>query len=315
MTYFFPNAFFKYSLKTVGIGLFIGALSSCQASTDTANNVKVDERGDNILPNMAVLDMFYCKPDNTPFIAAHRGRDKNTGFPENAFESIKDLHEKGVLFAEIDIARLKDGTLILAHDGVWERISNGKGPLANTTWAQSQKYLLKNSKGKITPYRPSKLTDVLIWAKNRMVLEIDFKSSVSERRVIDKIKSENMLNQVILISYSKEQALRIQALAPTVAISIKVSKNGDFKAYEASGLNLNTAFGWIGKQRLDKNLIKKFTHYNMPILSSRDYRSYEKDSSIPDLVVTDYALSAQDVFKVSANELTRIKTCMNSQKE
>ncbi|MBL4870078.1 MAG: glycerophosphodiester phosphodiesterase family protein [Robiginitomaculum sp.] len=294
------------------MSLFIGALSSCQASTDTANNAKIDENGGNNTPNMSVLDMIYCKPDNLAFIAAHRGRDKNTAYPENALESLQALYEKSVLFAEIDIARLKDGTLILAHDGVWERISNGKGPLANTTWTQSQKYLLKNAKGQITPYHPSKFTTVLEWAKYKMVLEIDFKSSVSERIVIDKIKSANMLNQVILISYSKKQALRLQSIAPEAAISIKVSKYGDFKAYQVSGLNLDTALGWIGKQKLDRSLSGKFTHNNIPILSSKDYRSYDKQTLLPDLIVTDYAISAQKDFQMNASDLARMRTCMNN---
>ena len=313
----------KTPLRVIGMCIFainLGALSACQASTDTASSAKIDENSGVQIPFLPVFELFACKSDQSAFVAAHRGTHENSDYPENTLESLQALNAKGVPFAEVDVARLKDGTHILWHDGVWTREFRGvqsgaagnasvlKKPLATTTWDEAQTLLVKDTKGDITSYRPSALTDVLAWAKDKMYLEIDFKSSANQDAVIKAIKDAGMTQQVILISYSPEQALSLHRAAPTAALSVSIFKPGDIKALEARGIPTNVMTAWTGRGPLDETLAYALRAKNIPILApsfydlddklqkSGKFENYTEFAALPDLVVTDFAFDAQKVL-------------------
>ena len=305
------------------------ALSSCQASNTPTNNVKVDERGRNITPSSGdisplppVLDLFACKPAEKAFVAAHRGTHEGSEFPENALESLQALHAKGIPFAEIDVARLRDGTQFLFHDGIWERGSTGKGPIAVTTWDASQHLLLKDTNGDLTSFRPSAFADVLAWAKDKMYLEIDFKSSVDEAKVINSIRAADMLDQVILISYTTEQAVRLHKLAPDAALSVGIFKPSDIKALEDLGISANVMTAWTGRGPLTPKLAGTLRERNIPILAgsffdlddklqaSGDSSAYTEYAKLPDLVVSDYAFDTQPVLEITGESLRKMEACL-----
>ena len=299
----------KFVLTCI-LGLFLSALSSCQESPSAANESTVDENSGNNTPYMAVMDAFSCKPSKYIFVAAHRGTHKGSQYPENALESLQALYAKGIIFAEIDIARLKDGTLILHHDGTWDRGSTGKGAVSATNRRQAQKMLLKDTNGKITAFRPSEFREVLKWAKYKMYLEIDFKSSASEAKVVRAIKSADMLNQVILIAYSKAQAARLHKLAPSAAISVKISKPGDIKAYEVSGVPIDVMTAWTSRGPLDKKLAADLRSKHIPILGSGNNSSLKRDAVLPDLLVSDYPLDIAEAFVIKGKNKIEFKKCM-----
>lgn len=290
--------------------LFLGALSSCQESTGTTNESTVDENSGNIRPYMAVIDAFSCKPSGHTFVAAHRGTHKGSQYPENALESLQALYEKGIIFAEIDIARLKDGTLILHHDGTWDRGSTGKGLISLSNWRQAQKLLLKDTNSNITAFRPSEFREVLKWAEGKMYLEIDFKSSVSEAKVVRAIKSADMLNQVILIAYSKAQAARLHKLAPKAVISVKISKVGDIKAYEVSGVPVHVMTAWTSRGPLGENLVSTLRTKGIPILGSGNNSSLKRSVILPDLLVSDYPLDVAQAFVIKGKNMIEFEKCM-----
>ncbi len=309
--------------KILGLSILLGALSSCQESTGTQKHSKLDETAVNIKPISSVLHMFSCKPPNSAFVAAHRGTHEKSNYPENALDSLKALHEKGVLFAEVDVARLKDGTQILYHDGTWNRGSTGTGPIAASSWEQSQKFLLKDTNGNITSYRPSAFSKVLSWAKGKIYLEIDFKSSANEAKVIAALRSAKMLSQVILISYNTEQALRLHKLAPRAALSVGIFKPGDIKALEARGIPANVMTAWTGKGPLTLQLAQALRARKIPILAasffslddklqtSKDFSLYTEFARLPDLVVTNYAFDAQQVLEIKGKNLNSFNNCIS----
>lgn len=310
------------------------ALSSCQADNTPSNTPKVDESTrnitsitDNISPFPSVLDIFACKPAENAFVAAHRGTDANSEFPENAVISLQALIDHGVKFAEIDIARLKDGTYITFHDGTWERRATGPKdvlatPLAATTWDGAQKLLLNDSSGNLTATRPSRFTDMLAAAKDKIYLEIDFKSSANEAEVIDAIRAADMLDQVVLISYTTEQALRLHKLAPTAALSVGIFKPGDVKALEVRGIPTRVMTAWTGKGPLTPAQAKSLRDKNIPILAasffaldakvkqSGDTNLYTEFAKRPDLVVTDSAFTAQQALEITGESLQEMEKCL-----
>ena len=258
------------------------------------------------------------------FVAAHRGTHEGSEFPENALESLKALHKRGVKFAEIDVARLRGKTQILYHDGTWERGSTGKGPIAVTSWEKSQTLLLKNTNGALTSFRPSSFSDVLSWSKDKMYLEIDFKSSVDEAQVIETIRQAEMIDQVILISYNTDQALRLHKLAPKAALSVGIFKPGDIKALEVRGIPTKVMTAWTGRGPLTQPLVSALRDRNIPILAasffsldnqlqqSKDFSKYAEFAKLPDLIVTDFAFDAQKPLEIKGNNLVQLQACLNN---
>lgn len=166
-----------------------------------------------------ITQALACFKNDLPAIALHRGRDRGKNEPENAFSSLKSAKAGGYVFAEIDIAQLKDGTLILFHDGVWDEKSTGKGPVASSVESDLDNILLTLPNGELAAERPTRLTDVLEWADQDIYLEIDFKSSADYGDVIDAIKAYEMNDYVILIAYTDEQAEELKTLAPNMTLS------------------------------------------------------------------------------------------------
>jgi len=313
------------------------ALSSCQEGNSTDSIVNNDVRHRNITTNIgnitpypSVFDLFACKEPDNAFVAAHRGTHAGSKFPENAIASLQALVKNNVPFAEIDVARLKDGTQIIFHDGTWERRATGPNeviglPLAATTWEQSQKLLLKDTNGKITATRPSSFSDVLSYAKDKIYLEIDFKSSVSEADVIAAINAADMLDQVILISYSTEQALRLHTLAPTAALSVGIFKPSDIEDLEIQGIPTNVMTAWTGKEPLTEELALVLRSRSIPILAASFFsvddevkrtgnqNLYTEFARLPDLVVTDSAFDTQQVLEITKENFQKMKSCLSLQ--
>lgn len=312
----------SFLAKAAVLGLIIGALSSCQESTDTTTNSTLNDRARKITPIPSVFAMFSCKPPENAFVAAHRGTQENSIYPENSLTSLKALHSAGIKFAEIDVARLKDGTQILYHDGEWDRKSTGKGLVVTTDWKKSQTFLLKDTQGNISASRPSSFKDVLNWAYGKMYLEIDFKSSVSEEKIIDSIREAGMINQVILISYSPEQALRLHTLAPKAALSVGIFKPSDIKDLEKRGIPVNVMTAWTGRDSVTKPLANALRTRNIPILDasffslddalqkSKDFEAYTKFARLPDLIVSDFPFQAHQVLDLKGETLKEFQKCL-----
>lgn len=148
-------------------------------------------------------------------MAAHRGTDERwKDQAENSIGGLKALIKHGTLMAEIDVAGLKDDTLITFHDGVWDKISTGKGPISVSRKSDLEKILLKSRAGGLTADRPPLFTDMLKTAKGKIYMEVDFKSSADPRDVIKAIRDADMADQVLLIAYTPKQAADLERLAP-----------------------------------------------------------------------------------------------------
>ena len=208
--------FFKAPISIAAAALILAAgLTACKAPSATNTDAPRSQTSE-ATPTLApIRKTLSCLPPEAAMIAAHRATDKRwTDQAENSLTGLKALIEHGTLMAEMDVAGLKDDTLISFHDGIWDEISTGKGPIAVSTKADIDKILLKSRAGDITADRPPLFSDMLKTAKGKMYLEIDFKSSADPQDVIDAIRREGMTDQVLLIAYNPDQAALFERLAP-----------------------------------------------------------------------------------------------------
>ena len=104
-------------------------------------------------------------------VVSHRGDWKQ--FPENSLDAINSIIQMGGDVVEIDVQRTKDGQLILMHDERLDRTTNGRGLIAETTFADIQKLFLKDHNGNVTQHKVPTLKEVLLMSKGRIMLNLD----------------------------------------------------------------------------------------------------------------------------------------------
>ena len=109
--------------------------------------------------------------ESSVIVVAHRADWRN--FPENSLEAIQSSIDMGVDMLEIDVQRTKDGVLMLMHDHDLNRMTNGTGNIADTTWEEISKLYLKDHQGNMTSYKVAKLEDALLLCKDRIMVNLD----------------------------------------------------------------------------------------------------------------------------------------------
>src|SRR5438045_7294678 len=72
-----------------------------------------------------------------PYVLAHRGA---SGYaPENTFAAFDRAIEMGAPGAETDVRATADGVLVLLHDRMLDRTTNGRGPVTEMAFAELQR--------------------------------------------------------------------------------------------------------------------------------------------------------------------------------
>ncbi len=286
---------------SLAIGTLL-ALSSCsQKATQPAPDFSAADMTVNSEIS-SIKTAIACLPEESALIAAHRGVSENWDLPENSASGLQRLIDENYLVAEVDVASTKDGTLFLFHDGVWEDTSTGQGPVAASMAADLDKILLKSRKGTLASERPLTLDDALHLAKDKLYLEIDFKSSASETEVVQAIKEKEMGDQVILIAYTSEQAAKLQALAPNMVLSAPGQDEG-------RGLNSENTLLWMGRDISGvSNSTNTLGHIGMIGRASETARPGPLRKG--KLLVTDFPDEFPPILGLTDEKLETYKSCL-----
>jgi len=256
-------------------------------------------------PLPALKKQLECLPKETALISAHRGTAKGTPYAENSIEGLNYLIDRGYLMAEIDVARLRDNTHILYHDGVWEDGSTGKGVVAATTWPQADTFILKDTRGQFTSQKIPRFEDYLKAAQGKTYLEIDFKSSANYNYVIEKIRDYGMENHVILISYNAGQAKKLSKLAPEMMISISTQRSRDVLGYPDG-----QAAAWVSNAITDETLITHLEKAGIPILGKVGHQWDSQKADAADILVTDYATEHRPITGLTRHNRKDYENCL-----
>jgi len=104
-------------------------------------------------------------------VAAHRGDWRH--YADNAIEGIESCIRMGVDIVEIDVARTKDGQLILMHDKKVDRTTNGKGRVDSLTLVEIRGFNLKNGLGRTSGFKVPTLEEAMLTAKGKITVNLD----------------------------------------------------------------------------------------------------------------------------------------------
>ena len=118
-----------------------------------------------------IREKLFNPSDPSVLVASHRGDWRNAC--ENSLEAIENAINMGVDIVEIDLARTKDGQLILMHDDKVDRTTTGKGWVKDLTLEEIKELRLRNGCNIKTIYKVPTLEEALMTAKGRVMLNLD----------------------------------------------------------------------------------------------------------------------------------------------
>jgi glycerophosphoryl diester phosphodiesterase len=155
-------------------------------------------------------------------VIAHRGAHLEA--PENTLASLERAIEIGCDYVELDVRQTKDGALVIMHDGSVNRMTNGKGKVADLTLAEIRQLEVKSRRGsKWGGLKVPTFDEMLERAKGHMKLYVDHKAA-PPAEVLTAIKRHGMLHDVVV--YGHPDTLReYKRLAPNVWIMPDHPKN------------------------------------------------------------------------------------------
>jgi glycerophosphoryl diester phosphodiesterase len=125
-------------------------------------------------------------------------RTANADMPENTLESLALAARMGCNVVEIDLTRTLDGQIVLHHDGLLERLTNGMG-VVEETYSQELALLDAGSwmSSRFGVMRIPRLEDALRVAREQGIgLYLDFKSKGIGPQVVALLQREGMLERV-----------------------------------------------------------------------------------------------------------------------
>ena len=160
-------------------------------------------------------------------VFGHRGA---MGYaPENTFASFALAVEQGVDAIELDVHLTADDEVVVIHDNHLERTTTGNGLVRERTLAEIGA-LDAGSRfdARFAGERVPTLAEVLEWARDRCVLDVEVKGGPApypgiEARVVDLIRRHEMIDRVLVISFDHPTVRRVKELAPELATGVLYS--------------------------------------------------------------------------------------------
>jgi glycerophosphoryl diester phosphodiesterase len=146
---------------------------------------------------------------------------------------------------EVDPRYSKDGVIVLHHDPTLERTTDGKGRVADHTWAELKTLRLKDPKGNLTPYAMPTLDEALEWARGKTILVLDQKDVPVEARV-RKIEEHQAEAYAMLIVYTFAGAKRCHAMNEHIMMEVMIPNREKLDAFDKTGVPWSHIVAFVG---------------------------------------------------------------------
>lgn len=149
-------------------------------------------------------------------IFAHRGA---SGYaPENTLEAFRLAMEQGADGIELDVHLSKDGQVVVIHDEIIDRVSNGQGAVKDYTLEELRKFSFSNHMENYENAKIPTLKEVLELLKpSNLELNIELKTGIYwypglEEKTMKLVKEAGMEQRVIYSSFNHYSVQKILEL-------------------------------------------------------------------------------------------------------
>jgi glycerophosphoryl diester phosphodiesterase len=201
-------------------------------------------------PSRIVMRPFLLNTFKRPLIIAHRGY--RTRYPENTLVAFKAAMDAGAQMIELDVMLSKDRKVVVIHDAVLERTTNGKGRVSDHTLAELKGLDAGGWFGSLfAGERLPTLEEVLEILDGRIGLNIEIKRDAHEpqgppdaieRQVVEMVRDRGVLDAVLISSFEWRILENIAAMEDAPAIAL-LSRYPDEDHHLEHCLKLK-AFSW-----------------------------------------------------------------------
>lgn len=214
----------------------------------------------------------YFSPP-TPHLFGHRGASGEA--PENTLTAFERAWAEGVPFLEMDCHATRDGEVVVLHDALLDRTTDGSGPVAQLTCAELERldagYRFTADGGATFPYRGGgirvpRLAEVLeALPEARVNLEVKQREPAIEERVIALVRELGAAERVLLAAEDDTVLERIRALRPETAIGMsrgdvieffQAVLEGRADAYRPRGQALQIPASFGGRPLVDPRVLE-----------------------------------------------------------
>lgn len=152
---------------------------------------------------------------------AHRGASGY--YPENTMLAFEKAVEMGCQGIETDVQLTRDGVLILCHDEMVDRTTDGTGAISEYTYDEIRKLdAAARWKGKFKDVKIPSLEEFLSFvSSNNIVINIEIKNGIVEydgieKKVIDMVNRYGMHDRTILSSFNHYSMVKCKELDSSI---------------------------------------------------------------------------------------------------
>ena len=168
--------------------------------------------------------MWAHRASGRAHVFGHRGA---MGYaPENTMASFRKAVELGVDAIELDVHLTADDRVVVLHDPLLERTTNGRGHVRELTLEQVRALDAGAHFGPaFAGERVPTLDEVLRWARDRCVVDVEIKGGPAPypglaERVVELLARYGMLERAIIISFDHPTVREVKSLAPDLATGV-----------------------------------------------------------------------------------------------
>ena len=160
-------------------------------------------------------------------VIAHRGL-VSENINENTLEAFINACRNGYDGIELDIRHTKDKKIVVLHDAIINRTSNGSGFVGNFTYKELKKYNFGTSK---YPTKIPLLKEVLENIKNKIIV-IELKEDFFLEE-LDEVLKYNKNNKIYICSFFKHHLERLKGIKyPLGLINYLLNSDINYEKYD-----------------------------------------------------------------------------------
>ena len=184
-------------------------------------------------------------PEAEPVITAHRGDSIRA--PENTLAAFSAAIAAHASFSELDVQRTRDGLVVVLHDGDLMRMAGDPRKIGELTAVELATIDVGRKFGAAFrgEHVPS-LEAVIALARGRMKVNVELKYNGPDpglaAAVVEVLRRNNFLDQVVITSLSAAALKQIKAIEPRLTTGMIIAAAvGDVARADADFLSLNSA--------------------------------------------------------------------------
>jgi len=149
----------------------------------------------------------------------HRANTSDLSIPENSIAALNACIACGVDAVETDTQLTSDGVIVISHDQTINRCTNGTGDITQMTYAEIQKYYLKDRNGKLTAMKIPTLEEYLLAGRGLIYYDLDYSPrSAGTAEVMSVVQKLGMMEQVWLYCNTVDKIKEVRTMNPKAEV-------------------------------------------------------------------------------------------------